>query len=178
MFILLSTGNGKPVYFTKIIKCQKFFICIYWQLFGAMHIFVSRQSCKLLRVWYTVHTTLSYMLITRPCLTPLLLIVLVHCDILSSQLGPFTNTCMECPSYPHTLGVALCRYNVVVGSVSSELMREGDDGRSTLGGGGVPVDQVGVGWVHTIVNGAGVPWLNKCALKKGSQQVGDIDKNH
>ena len=105
------------------------------------------------------------MLITRPCLTPLLLTVLVQCDILPSQLSPFTNTCLKSPSYPHTLGVALCRYSVVVGGVSSESLREGDGGHSTLGGGGVPVDQVGVGWVCTIVNGAGVPWL-KCALYK------------
>ena len=140
-----------------------------------MHIFVSRQSCKLLRVWYTVHTTLSYMLITRPCLTPLLLIVLVHCDILSSQLGPFTNTCMECPSYPHTLGVALCRYNVVVGSVSSEPLREGDGGHLIQGGGGVPVDQVGVGWVSTIFNGTGVPWLTYCAIHKDIAWISSVN---
>ena len=131
-----------------------------------MHVFISRQSCKLQRVWYTVHTTLSYMLITRPCLTPLLLTVLVQCDILPSQLSPFTNTCLEPPLHPHTLGAALCRHNVVVGGVSSESLRENDGGHSTLGGGSVPVDQVGVGWVCTIVNGAGILWLKKCALHK------------
>ena len=51
------------------------------------------------------------------------------------------------------------RHNVVVGCVSSEPLRECDGGRSTLGEGCVPVDQVGVGWVCIIVNGAGVSWL-------------------
>ena len=71
----------------------------------------------------------------------------------------------ETPSYPHTLGVALCRYGVVIGGVSSESMRESNGCHSTLGEGGVPVDQVGVGWYRPIVNGAGVPWLiYYCAL--------------
>ena len=78
---------------------------------------------------------------------------------------------------PHTLGAAHCSDNVVVGSVSSELLREDNSSDFTQGERGVPVDQVGVGWVCTIVNGAVVAWLNKCALKKGSQLVGDIDKN-
>ena len=117
------------------------------------------------------------MLITRPCLTPLLLTVLVQCDILPSQLSPFTNTCLECPSYPHTLGAALCRHNVVVGGVSSEPLREGDGGHSTLGGGGVPVDQVGVGWVCTIVNGVGVPWLTYCAIHKDIVWISCINMN-
>ena len=56
-------------------------------------------------------------------------------------------------------------HSVVVGGVCSERLREGDGCHSTLGGGGVPVDQVGVGWVCTIFNSAGVPWL-KCALHK------------
>ena len=59
-------------------------------------------------------------------------------------------------------GVALCRHhrhNVVVGGVSSEPLREGNDDHSTRGGGGVLVDQVGIGWVCTIVNGASVSWL-------------------
>ena len=60
---------------------------------------------------------------------------------------------------------AHCRHNVVVGGVPSEPLRECDSSHSTLGGGGVPVDQVGVGWICTIVNSAGVPWL-KCALHK------------
>ena len=70
------------------------------------------------------------------------------------------------PPYPHTLRTAHCRHNVVVGGVSSELLREGNGGHSTQCGGGVPVDQVSVGWVCTIVNGAGVPWLKECALHK------------
>ena len=72
-------------------------------------------------------------------------------------------TCSESPPFPHTLGAAHHRHNVVVGGVPSEPLREGDGCHSTQGGGGVPVDQVGVGWVYTIVNGAGVLWL-KCAL--------------
>ena len=68
-------------------------------------------------------------------------------------------TCLESPSYPHTMRAAHCRHNVVVGGVPSEPLREGDGGLSTLGGSGVPIDQVGVGWVCTIVNGAGVLWL-------------------
>ena len=127
-----------------IVKSRWCFVCFYWQLFGVIHVYVSRQSHTKFRVWYTVHTTLSYMLITKPCLTPLLLTVLVQCDILPSQLSPFTNTCLKSPSYPHTLGAALCRHNIVVGGVSSEPLREGDGGHSTLGGGGVPVDQIGM----------------------------------
>ena len=61
------------------------------------------------------------------------------------------------------MGVALCRHSVVVGGISSEPLREGDGGHSILCRGGVPIDQVGVGWVCTIVNGVGVPWL-ECAL--------------
>ena len=48
----------------------------------------------------------------------------------------------------------------------------------TLGGGSVPVDQVGVGWVCTIVNGTGVPWLKERALHKGAGYVGGLDTNH
>ena len=58
------------------------------------------------------------------------------------------------------------RHSVVVGGVPSKSLKECDGCHSTLGGGGVPVDQVDVGWVCTIVNGAGVPWL-KSALHKG-----------
>ena len=75
------------------------------------------------------------------------------------------HTRSKSPPHPHTLGAAPCRHNVVVGDVSSEFLREGDDGRSTLGGRGVPVVQVGVGWVCTIVNGVVKPWL-KYALHK------------
>ena len=57
------------------------------------------------------------------------------------------------------MGVAFCRHNVVVGGVSSEPLREVDGRHPTLGGGGVPVDQVGVGWVCTIGNGAVIHWL-------------------
>ena len=80
--------------------------------------------------------------------------------------GPFTNTCLESPSYPLTLGAAHYRHSVVVGNVSYKTLRECDGGYSTLGGGGILVDQVGVGWVCTIVNGASVPWL-KWALGIG-----------
>ena len=69
------------------------------------------------------------------------------------------------PPHPHTLGAAPCRHNVVVGGVSSYLLRQDDSGYLTLGGGGVPVVQVGVGWVCTIVNGAVKLWL-KYALHK------------
>ena len=72
-------------------------------------------------------------------------------------------TCFKAPLHPYTLGIAYRRHNVE--GVSSEPLREGDGGCLTLGGGGVPVDQVGVGWVCTIVNVAVVPWL-KCALHK------------
>ena len=75
-------------------------------------------------------------------------------------------TWLKPPLHPHTTGVALCRYSVVVGGVSSESLRECDSGCSTIGVGGVPVDQIGVGWVCTIVNSAGVPWLENCTLHK------------
>ena len=75
-------------------------------------------------------------------------------------------TWLESPLHSHTTRVALCRYNVVVGGVSSEALRESDSGCLTLGGGGIPVEQVGVGWVSTIVNAAGVFWLKNCALHK------------
>ena len=58
------------------------------------------------------------------------------------------------------------RHSVVVGGVPFKSLRECDGCRSTEGGGHVPKDQVGVGWVCTIVNGAGVPWL-KSALHRG-----------
>ena len=85
---------------------------------------------------------------------------------LPATVGPFSSTCLESPWYPHTLGAAHCRHNVVVGCISSESLRKCDGCHSTEGGGGVTVDQVGVGWVCTIVNGAGVPWL-KSALHRG-----------
>ena len=71
---------------------------------------------------------------------------------------------------------AHCRHSVVVGGVSSEPLRERDGGHSTLGGGGVPVDQVGVGWVCTIVNSAGVLWL-KCALHKHIAWISGVNKH-
>ena len=67
------------------------------------------------------------------------------------------HTSSKSPPHPHTVGAAPCRHNVVVGGVSSYLLREGDGGLLTQGGGGVPVVQVGVGWVRTIVNGAVIP---------------------
>ena len=81
-------------------------------------------------------------------------------------------TCLEFPMYPHTEGVALHRYNIVVCYISSELLWKGDGGCSTQSGGSVPVDQVGVGWVCTIVNGAGVPWL--CALHNHSGCISHV----
>ena len=68
------------------------------------------------------------------------------------------------------------RHNVVVGGVPSEPLRESDGCHSTLGGGGVPVDQVGVGWVCTIVNSAGVLWL-KCALHNHSSCISGVNKH-
>ena len=94
------------------------------------------------------------------------------------QSHALSNTCLELPLQPHTLRVALCRHNVVVDGIFSEPLREGDGRRSTLGGGSVPVDQVGVGWLCTIVNGAGVPWLKKCALHNDTCCVGSVDVNH
>ena len=75
-------------------------------------------------------------------------------------------TCPKAPPYPHTLRVTFCRYNVVVGGVSSQFLREDNGGYSTQCEGGVPVDQVGIGWVCTIVNSAVVFSLKKCALHK------------
>ena len=74
------------------------------------------------------------------------------------------STCFKAPLHPHTLGAAHCRHNVE--GVSSEPLREGDGGYSTQSGGVVLIDQVGVGWVCTIVNGTGIPWLIECALHK------------
>ena len=85
------------------------------------------------------------------------------------------NTCLESPPHPHTLGAAHCRHNVVVGGVPSEPLRESDGCQSTLGGSGVPIDQVGVRWVCTIVNGAGVPWLIECALHKHSGWISGVN---
>ena len=69
----------------------------------------------------------------------------------------YIHTRWKLPLHLHTLRAVLCRHNVIVGGVSSEFLRENDDGHSTQGGGGVPVVQVGIGWVGTIVNGTGVP---------------------
>ena len=85
-------------------------------------------------------------------------------------------TCLKPSSHPHTMGVAFCRHNVVVG-VSSEHLREIDDCHSTLGVGGVPVHQVSVGWVCTIGNGAVIHWLIQCALHKCIGEVGGVKSN-
>ena len=82
------------------------------------------------------------------------------------QTQPFINTCLESPTHPHTHGVVFHRYNIVICYVSSEFPRKGDGGSLICSTGSVPVDQVGVGWVCTIVNGAGVPWPKECALHK------------
>ena len=68
-------------------------------------------------------------------------------------------TCFKASLHPHTLGATHCRHNVVVSGGFTEPLREGDGCHLTLGGGGVLVDQVGVRWVCTIVNGADVSWL-------------------
>ena len=73
-------------------------------------------------------------------------------------------TCSESLLHPHTLCTAHYQHNVVVVIVFVKLFRESNVGHLTLGGGGVPVDQVGVGWVCTIFNGAVVPWLKEYAL--------------
>ena len=87
----------------------------------------------------------------------------IICQVLAlyrpTHLEIYDSTCLEYPSYSLTMRAAHCRHNVVVGGVSSEPLRESDGCHSTLGGGGVPVDQVGVGWICTIVNGAGIPRL-------------------
>ena len=87
------------------------------------------------------------------------------------------NTYLKSPLNPHTLCSVLHRHDVVVGGVCSEHLREGDGGLSTKGGGGVPVDQVGVGWVCTIVNSAGIFWLKNCALHKHISWICDINTN-
>ena len=66
----------------------------------------------------------------------------------------YTPTCSESPTHSHTLGIILCRHNEVVGGVLLELLREGDDSYLVQCSGVVPVDQVGVRWVHAILNGA------------------------
>ena len=70
-------------------------------------------------------------------------------------------TCPKSPLHPYTLGVVLCRHSVVVDCVCSEPLRQNDGDYLTQGGGDVPVHKVGVGWVRTIVNGAGVSWSGK-----------------
>ena len=77
--------------------------------------------------------------------------------------------------YPQAYRVAFHRYNIVVCYISSELLRKGDGGGSIEGRGGVTVDQVGVGWVCTIVNGAGIPWLEKCALHNHSSCISHVN---
>ena len=74
------------------------------------------------------------------------------------------NTYLKPPLNPHTLSSVLHRHNIVVSGVRSKPLREGNGGSSIWGGGGVSVEQVSVGWVCTILNGAGVPWLKNCAL--------------
>ena len=75
-------------------------------------------------------------------------------------------TCFEPSSHLHTLGTVHYRHNIIVYGISSESPREHDSCHWTPGGVSVSVDQVGVGWVCTIVNGAVVPWLKECALHK------------
>ena len=83
-------------------------------------------------------------------------------------------TCSEPPPYPYTLGTALCRYNVVVVSVSFELRSERDGGILTHCGGDARHGQVGEGRVSTIVNSAVIPCL-KCTLHKCLGWIGGIN---
>ena len=102
------------------------------------------------------------------------------CQIISFvglQTHTLIYTCLESAPHSHTLRAACCRHNVVVCCVSSEPLREVDGSYSTLGGGRVPVHQVDVGWVCTIVNGTGVPRL-KSALHKCTCCVGCVEVNH
>ena len=73
-------------------------------------------------------------------------------------------TYLKTPPNPHTQRVSFCRHNVVVGGVFFELLREADGCHSTWDVRGVPIDQIGVGWVCTIVNGTCVFSLKECAL--------------
>ena len=87
-----------------------------------------------------------------------------------------TPTWSKTPSYPHTQRVTLCRHNVVVGGVSSELLGEGDGALSTWDIGGVPI--VGVGLVCTIVNGTDVFFLRKSAFHNCAYWVSGVNTNH
>ena len=87
-------------------------------------------------------------------------------------------TCSKTPPNPHTQRVSFCRHNVVVGTVSYEPLRESDVSLSTWDIGGVPVDQVGIGLVRTIVNGAGVLSLKECALHNCGHWVSGVNTNH
>lgn len=80
-------------------------------------------------------------------------------------------TSSECPTHSLTPQGLICRHNKVISGVPLDLLREGDGGHSTLGSGGITVDEVGVIWISTIVNGAGVPWL-KHALHVSTCWVG------
>jgi len=83
---------------------------------------------------------------------------LVH-NLCQRNTKVYPPTCSECPTHSLTPQGIICRHNKVISGVPLDLLREGDGGHSTLGGGGITIDQVGVRWISTIVNGAGVPWL-------------------
>lgn len=81
----------------------------------------------------------------------------------------------ESPTDSFTLGGSHSRHNVVVCGSFLKVPREGDgDGLSLCCRGGITVDQVGIKWVCTIVNGAAVPWL-KCAHNKCICYVGWVN---
>ena len=75
-------------------------------------------------------------------------------------------TCLKPPLHPHTSGSTISSHNVIVGDVSSDPLRKINGGHLANCQGGVPVVQVGVGWVCTIGNGTVIPLLTQCALHK------------
>ena len=101
----------------------------------------------------------------------------MSCNFAIPLLDIHLPTYSKPPLHSNALGVSHCRHVVVVSGACYEPLWKCDGGHLTLGGGSVSVDQVGVGWVCTIVNGAGVPWLIECALHKGAGYVGGLDIN-
>ena len=89
----------------------------------------------------------------------------MHIDTIQIFTHAGAYTSFKSPTNPDTMRVAFCRHNIVVSSVISESLRESDGGCLTQGGGSIFMDQVGVGWVCTIVNAAIVHWM-KCAFDK------------
>ena len=86
-------------------------------------------------------------------------------------------TSSESSSHLHTLGTALCRHNVVVVSVSFELLSEGDGDILIHCIQGVLISQVGVGWVCTILNSAVIPSHKKCTLHNCITRIRGVNTN-